>query len=636
MTTVQESVARRVSAARPAAREDAVIRGDVDVEKLVLDVAAKGIPGVRIEDSIISGDVNRTINGASTVTITVHDTAREILRSGRLVDDDGHLRAIDIKLDGLWFRLVKLTKGGDDLNLTFEERSVARLRMKKGPRKAALRKTSASSKKGVTRAQYILQLIRAVKAERIQVKIHELNKVQDIAAPAKKRSKSKRQEREERDEDRKKGFDSGARPGGLNRRQLERVETALTVAERLKASELATLAMLVAMAGESDFGENVGSRGTTFQTLMIPESELATQAYHFLKGGRSFLTGGAIGYAKANPSASPGLIASKVEISDAGAGHYDRFRGVAKAILEAWGGATGAGGGGGTSYRTKPYQFKVTKGETYWDAIQRMAGEVGWRAFFSGGRFYYISEEDLFKSRARFRISEDRPGVSNIDFDWDYRKKVSKATVSCRVNRWSIPPGTVVIVEGSGPADGRWLVESVSRSLFSAEATVALKKPMRERGEPKNEERRKQSGADGVETSGTVDVSGGAKGIVDDLVRIAIAAGGSGVYVGSRLRDGDKLPSGQPSDHADNDSNRSAADIGVQGINLLTGPPSPKLDLAIVAIGKAIGRDYGSGRSGPFQSADNVMYNGYRIQIIWRTTQWGGHMGHIHVGVLKS
>ena len=80
----------------------------------------------------------------------------------------------------------------------------------------------------------------------------------------------------------------------------------------------------------------------------------------------------------------------------------------------------------------------------------------------------------------------------------------------------------------------------------------------------------------------------------------------------------------------------AARDIGVRGIDLLAGPPSPKLDEACAAIGAAFGKDYGSGKTGPFQSADNISFKGFRVQIIWRTSKWGGHMGHIHIGVRKQ
>ena len=74
----------------------------------------------------------------------------------------------------------------------------------------------------------------------------------------------------------------------------------------------------------------------------------------------------------------------------------------------------------------------------------------------------------------------------------------------------------------------------------------------------------------------------------------------------------------------------------MRGRNLLTGPPSRRLDKAVVAIGRAFGRPgYGNGRSGPYQDADTFVWKGYRIQIIWRTPKWGGHMGHIHIGAKK-
>jgi hypothetical protein len=135
--------------------------------------------------------------------------------------------------------------------------------------------------------------------------------------------------------------------------------------------------------------------------------------------------------------------------------------------------------------------------------------------------------------------------------------------------------------------------------------------------------------------TGNLTTNGGAKGIVDQIFRIALAAGGSGVYVCSDYRPGDTVGSGAASDHSQNNTTQAARDIAVQGIDALVGPPSPKLDRAVVAIGNALGRDYGNGKSGPFQNADNINWNGYRIQIIWRTPQWGGHMGHIHCGVKK-
>ena len=126
---------------------------------------------------------------------------------------------------------------------------------------------------------------------------------------------------------------------------------------------------------------------------------------------------------------------------------------------------------------------------------------------------------------------------------------------------------------------------------------------------------------------------GGAKGIVDNAFSIAHRTGGNRVYVGSGYRPGSTTTSGNVSDHTGNDASKAARDIGYQGRDLLTGPPAPELDHAVVAIGKAFGRDYGDGKH---SIVDTFYWRGYRVQIIWRTPAFGGHMGHIHVGVKRT
>jgi hypothetical protein len=459
-------------------REMQALAKDVDAAKFVLDLLGRS--DIDVTESVVSGEVVRTIEGASTVTLTVRDSERALISdtTGRgavnarsaLTDSEGELRTVDVQLDGLWFRLTKLSKSGNDLTLTLEDRAVARLRSKKGPRKAR-------SRAKVTRAQYILSLVRSLKGGRIPVKIHALRKKQPI------KGRSRKDRKDKRDEDRRAGFDEGEKVEGVNAKQLRRIETCMEEVESISGvTERVLLAMLVAGFGETEWGENLGSRGTTFQTTQLRESQLASQARHFMIGGKGFLEGGAIKYARDNPKASIGQIASKVEISDAGASHYDKHRGRARRVLKAWGGA------GGSSTSFKRYEYKVNKGETYWDAIQRMAGEVHWRAFMSGKTFRYISEEELFRSRARYRINEDDPSIQDISWDWDYRKKVAKLSVACRLGAWEAPPGTVIVVEEQGPASGRWLVETVTRDLFSPAATITLKKPMGELPEPRPEE----------------------------------------------------------------------------------------------------------------------------------------------------
>ena len=123
---------------------------DVDVATFVLDVVDKRLSAldVHVESSITDGTIERTMDGASTLTVTVHDPHRVLLRSGMFS------YAIDAKLDRYFFRLVQVQKQDDDLTLTFEDRAVAALRAKTGVRKA--------QRADVTRAEFALSLVREV------------------------------------------------------------------------------------------------------------------------------------------------------------------------------------------------------------------------------------------------------------------------------------------------------------------------------------------------------------------------------------------------------------------------------------------------------------------------------------------
>lgn len=131
---------------------------------------------------------------------------------------------------------------------------------------------------------------------------------------------------------------------------------------------------------------------------------------------------------------------------------------------------------------------------------------------------------------------------------------------------------------------------------------------------------------------GNVATSGGAKAIVEGAFQIAKNTNPKATVV-SDYRAGSTTSGGGTSDHSGNDSSRAARDIGEPGVNALTGPPTAGLDAAAAAIGQAFGRDYGSGKQ---RIVDTFTYKGYRVQIIWRTPEYGGHMGHIHIGARKA
>jgi len=138
--------------------------------------------------------------------------------------------------------------------------------------------------------------------------------------------------------------------------------------------------------------------------------------------------------------------------------------------------------------RALPFQFRRggTEGEREdtWAALQRLAEEVNWRCFCSAGAIWFISEPELLKAKPRLILTESSPGVRSIDFDLDAGKPIAEARVVCRARRWVGAPGAVVQLGGVGPANGKWLVSSLRRGLFDADAEITLKRPGKKLAEP--------------------------------------------------------------------------------------------------------------------------------------------------------
>src|SRR5262245_25728119 len=95
---------------------------DVSLDGLKLQMKNYGY--ILIDDVITSASLERTVEGASTLTITISDQPRALQKT-RFVGSN-----VDVNVDGLWFRLVHVSKNEDDITLTFEDREVAALRVK--------------------------------------------------------------------------------------------------------------------------------------------------------------------------------------------------------------------------------------------------------------------------------------------------------------------------------------------------------------------------------------------------------------------------------------------------------------------------------------------------------------------------
>jgi Peptidase family M23 len=127
--------------------------------------------------------------------------------------------------------------------------------------------------------------------------------------------------------------------------------------------------------------------------------------------------------------------------------------------------------------------------EDTWTCLKRIFGEINWRCYIDydankvagvnvGPDYAYLDRGTVMT------LKENENGVDNIDFDWDVGKPVATATVTIRAHRWQAPPGTPVTLADVGPANGKWLVTSIDRSLFSTTATVELKAPEPDLPEP--------------------------------------------------------------------------------------------------------------------------------------------------------
>lgn len=509
--------ARMERAANPAT-EKAV---DYTLADLKLDVPGSKLLDVIVGDSVTGAEVELTIEGASTVTLTVEDPEGNLLRSDTLtrwawgndyLDERSWIRhgqAVDARLDDLWFRLVRVEPSGTSLTLTFEDRDVAWLRRHKGSRKASRAKA--------TRAEFVKMLVDEVRAGGgITLYCPELHIVQPIAKAADRLKKSDKRDAAHS------GFAKGVELKGkakLTAGQVHNAERVLDVADSLSAPERATLALVVACIVEApDFTNPSGGDGSSVGILQLTSDhydgsvserrDIERVCHDFLTKGFRGL-GGAIALSRKHPDWSVAEIANGVQGPRAGAAAYSPWVDAARKIVSAY-----KGGGGSASTYWKRYEYARGKDETSWDAIGRLADEVGWRRFMRRGRLWFISEEDLFAQAPAFVMEQGKEGVDSITgpLDLNARHPVAELTALVRADRWAIWPGQTVQVKGRGPFDGRWLVSSVRRGLLdtSGAVEVQLRKPIPEKPEPRSEQ-------------GTVQDDGGGDGAKPELAYAAAA-----------------------------------------------------------------------------------------------------------------
>ncbi len=324
----------------------------------------------------------------------------------------------------------------------------------------------------------------------------------------------------------------------LSASQVAVVNIALGVCKQLNAPPVAQLALIYAGMGESNLGDDAGtySTGGVWQDGSSPNpSDTAAEANAFLTGKYGFGNGGAI--ALAARSSDPVAIANAVEnnaVYEASGGNADTFvpgtadsygphiggtaagLAQAQAIVAQYGGGvsvpkggTAGLGGTGTVAPSQGLTSQLTIGgvgnqdENYWVGMNRIASAVYWYLFSDMERLYYMDGADLISQTPAAYINRVRDAENiqrfsmvfdNTSYQWasDHRRKgrvqhhtkLAKVTspteaqidIVCVIDFYR--GGDVVVLEGFGPGDGRWLVADCTRSVFSVFSSLTLVPPI--------------------------------------------------------------------------------------------------------------------------------------------------------------
>lgn len=600
----------------------------------VVRLAEKRLRG-NITDAVV-GDIplKLTMEGASELSLTVSDPDGRIRRSRFMTE------ATRVSVDDRKFALVKTGKSGQDTTLVAEDLIINQLRRKKGPKKAFRGK--------VTRAQFVRSLVKEAAPDAVFI-CPELKKVQPIA-DGKEPGRSVTTKRT--DTDREMGIPRNAtgltvKGAAANSTQKKVADKIIRAAMTYNPPRRALLALLCAATHESV----MGTIGMTPQTITDHDSVGILQArlsYVSAKDAQSIpynvrrffkqpwtgtSQGGAI--KQANAGRSIAEICTSIQ-GNATGDVYTQWKGEAEKWIEAYtGGDSGSFATETTTTVVKPYAYEVKKEEDYWEAIKRLAGEVSWRVFSVGNRFYYIAEPTLLRSRRRMLIGANTRGVDDIDFDLDGRKKAAKATVTGRANLWRAPPGSVVTLSAHwGPAQGRWLVATIDGTLNKTDVSIELKRPSKPKPEPPSKTKtstktRKHGGSSSGGTATALSKVkigstasgepnwGGSKTVFDQFVHPFMRK--FGLNAGSQKRSYNTGSS--ISDHYVGATNSYATDY-----------PTGSGESAARALAKAMGGSYSPGQwNHSTVSIDGKRFN---LQILWAAPD-GTHHDHVHVGLRR-
>ena len=487
--------------------------------------------------------IEATIEAAPSVTVNLRDPDRLLFRRrpGRvkkrkrargagpvqvdegwdaIVPPDVLGQPMQISLDGVTYQLVKAAyaQGSGELALTFEHELVYLLKRHRGAKRAPREK--------VTRAQFILALVKELEPEvrkrRYRFVCPELNVRQPIDKGQRKSTQATTR---------------ATTSGGSTGRGIDRVfpenkgyggeslssdqVKACAAAGGFWGQELEAMDLLAARESNRRPGalnvSSSGSDGGIGLWQMTPYLLLQGNAPNWGAAAIAHMNklGGTRGmrnpvqnakmarylYEAAGKTYSPWVASTIGPGPGNGQPTRAECRELAATVTE---GTVEGSAGSRTVTETKSYQFSRGRKENSWAAITRLAGEVKWRAFIVGNTVYYMSEEQLYGRRPRYEVGPGHDAVIDLAYDVDWGKAASEASLTVTLARWGAPPGSVILLEGFGPPDGRWLVTGVSRDYFRPTAEVKLVQPAKALLEPANETKSRT-----VRDKGSSDPGGG-------------------------------------------------------------------------------------------------------------------------------
>jgi cell wall-associated NlpC family hydrolase len=478
---------------------------DVDLEKFVLYFSSQ--VQMNLTDRIIDATISRTIDASSELKVTVNDYDRAVLNSGWLSN------RLDVQIENLWFRLKGLEKQGDNLVLNFEDREIAVLR--------TYSKWKIADRRRVTRAEFVLSMIREVKEFVIPVVIPELHTIQPVQqysddplgmdvvynkkkallkpkttiAPPKSTPKNNNVVGVTK-------FHLTVQGDVATAEQIQNANIIIAVGESMIPAgaqhrrKMIVCAIMTAIVESwlKNLDHGTGTSLGLFQQIdqywgsaadrMNPETASHNFYNHIIAADKKY------------PNHTYGELCQDVQGSNY-PDRYEKWKSEGDAFVTAYG-LTGGDNElaaapingqqpkvgknkqgdyyywRGTIYDRNSMKFR--KPENSWSCIQRLAQEVNWKAFFVSGTFYFLSEDDMLKQAPLSMLTEFQDGITSMDGDYDNQKKSATLTIGARVGKWAVPPGSLVTVEQMGPWNGRWIISDYERNLFDLNATITLTK----------------------------------------------------------------------------------------------------------------------------------------------------------------